>query len=135
MRTTNEEGPARRARVLLVDDEESILYAMREYLEAHGYEVDCAREKREAEALLAGVRYGAVILDLQLSVPDGAEGLDMIRAIRERWPSSRVMVLTAHGSPDIEREARRRGASAFMAKPVPMREVAKALSGILTGCA
>ena len=40
-------------RILLVDDEQAILFAMRDYFTAYGYEVDCSREVEEAEALLA----------------------------------------------------------------------------------
>ena len=54
-------------RLLVIDDEDSIRFAMKEYFEVHGYRVDCAREAEEAEALLAHLRYDVVIADLQLS--------------------------------------------------------------------
>ena len=58
-----------------MDDEEPILFAMREYFTTKGYAVDCARETSEAEALVAENDYSLAILDLRLSGTHGAEGL------------------------------------------------------------
>jgi DNA-binding response OmpR family regulator len=51
--------------MLIVDDERVILGAMQEYFAAHGYKVDCARDKREAETLLAERTYLVLITDLR----------------------------------------------------------------------
>jgi DNA-binding response OmpR family regulator len=118
-------------RILIVDDEEPILFAMREYFATKGYEVDCARETSEAEALLSANRYDLAILDLRLSGTPGAEGLDVIEAVRALSPQTRIILLTAYGSREIEAEARRRGADAFLHKPKPLAEVAKIASGLM----
>jgi len=112
-------------RLLLIDDEEPILFALREYFTAYGYEVDCAREMEEAEALLANVPYAAVIADLRLTGSHGAEGLEIIGYVRERCPWTRIILLTAYGSPEVEAEARRRGVDSFLHKPKPLPEVAQ----------
>jgi DNA-binding response OmpR family regulator len=112
-------------RLLIIDDEEPILFALREYFTAYGYEVDCARELEEAEALLANVPYAAVIADLRLTGSHGAEGLEIIGYVRERCPWTRIILLTAYGSPEVEAEARRRGVDSFLHKPKPLPEVAQ----------
>jgi len=112
-------------RLLLIDDEEPILFALREYFNAYGYDVDCAREMEEAEALLANVPYAAVIADLRLTGSHGAEGLEIIGYVRERCPWTRIIILTAYGSPEVEAEARRRGVDSFLHKPKPLPEVAQ----------
>ena len=104
---------------------------MREYFATKGYEVDCARETQEAEALLDAHRYSLAILDLRLSGTPGAEGLDVIESVRTRSPLTRIILLTAYGSVEIEAEARRRGADAFLHKPKPLSEVAKIASGLM----
>ena len=104
---------------------------MREYFATMGYEVDCARETQEAEALLAENRYDLAILDLRLSGTSGAEGLDVIESVRALSPQTRIILLTAYGSREIEAEARRRGADAFLHKPKPLAEVAKIASGLM----
>lgn len=118
-------------RLLVVDDEESILFAMREYFTTMGYEVDCARELEEAQALLATKPYSLVIADLRLTGSHHIEGLDIVALVKHQYPSIRIVVLTAHGSLEIEREARQRGADAFLHKPRPLADVAQVIRQLL----
>ncbi len=112
-------------KILIVDDEDPIRFAMREYFRRQGYKVDCAQEKEEAEALLAHKCYSVAIVDLCLSGVDGTEGLELVRFIRERCPRTKVVVLTAYGSAEIVIEAAKRGADTFLHKPMPLFEVEK----------
>jgi DNA-binding response OmpR family regulator len=116
---------------LVVDDEEPILFALQEYFTSYGFHVDCARELEEAEALLSTVVYALVIADLRLTGIYGVEGLQLIGFVRERCPGTRVILLTAYGSPEIEREARRLGVDAFIYKPKPLPELAQVVYGLL----
>jgi DNA-binding NtrC family response regulator len=125
-------GP-RTERLLIVDDEVAILSATRTYLASLGYRADCAREREEAEALLATSRYDLVLLDMRMTGAHGREGLELLSYIQERCPWTRPVVVTAYGSAELEREARRRGAVAFLEKPVPMAEVARVASLLLGG--
>lgn len=101
-------------RLLVVDDEEAICFSMSEYFSLHGYKVDTAREMDEAEKLLGSSEYKVVIQDLRLSLTNNSDGLEMIRMIREHNPQTRIIVLTAYGSAEVEDEARRSGADAFL---------------------
>jgi DNA-binding NtrC family response regulator len=118
-------------RILLVDDEESILFAMREYFATFGYQLDCACELEEAEALVVKHRYDLVVADLRLTGIYGAEGLELVGLIRERSPRTHVILLTAYGSPEIEMEARRLGVASFLHKPKPLPDVAQIVFGLL----
>src|SRR5215510_1701538 len=97
-------------RLLVVDDEESICFSMREYFSLHGFKVDTAREMEEAEKLIEGTEYKVVIQDLRLGTNRNPDGLDMIKLIRDQNPQTRIVVLTAYGSVEMEDEARRCGA-------------------------
>jgi CheY-like chemotaxis protein len=119
------------AHILVVDDEVPILFAMREYFTPLGYRVDCAREREEAEALLAHTHYQVVIADLRLSGINSNEGLEILGFIQQRTTNTRIVVLTAYGSPQLEMEARRRGADAFLHKPKPLSEVAEVVARLL----
>jgi DNA-binding response OmpR family regulator len=119
--------------ILIVDDEEAILFAMREYFTTLGYRVDCAQELEEAKRLLAQVQYALAILDLRLIGSHGTEGLELVEYARQRYPSTRVIILTAYGSPETKREALRRGADAFLHKRMSLPEVAKMVSDLLGG--
>lgn len=111
-------------RILIVDDQEAILFAMREYFEALSYVVDCAREPEEAYALLEENSYSLVVADLRLTGSHDVEGLEIVKTVRKRNPATRIIMLTAYGSPEIEDEAKRRGVNAFLHKPRPLPEVA-----------
>lgn len=112
-------------RLLVVDDEEPILFAISEYFEPLGYQVDCARELEEAEALLTQVRYALLIADLRLSGIHSNEGLELVRFARERSPWTRIIVLTGYGGTEMEAEALEHGVDAFLHKPRPLSELAE----------
>jgi len=118
-------------RILVVDDEETILFAFREHFEPLGYEIDCAQELEEAEALLSHVRYGLLIADLRLTGSQSSEGLELIRYARERSPWTRIVVLTGSGSEAMKSEAMDRGVDAFLEKPRPLGELAALAANLL----
>jgi two-component system response regulator (stage 0 sporulation protein F) len=118
-------------RLLIVDDEEPILAAMQEYFRTFGYEVDCAHELEEAEALLSKVSYSLVVADLRLTGIYGVEGLELVGYVRQRCPNTRMILLTAYGTPEIEKEARRLGVDAFLYKPKPLPELAQIVFALL----
>ena len=118
-------------RLLVVDDEEAICFSMSEYFSLHGYKVDTASEMEEAEKLLGSSEYKVVIQDLRLSLTNNSDGLEMIRTIREHNPQTRIVVLTAYGSAEVEDEARRCGADAFLRKPKPLSQVAQVVQGLI----
>lgn len=118
-------------RILLVDDVPSILFAMKMYLMAEGYEVNCAQDIEEAKSLAAKNAYSAVISDLRLTGTDNMEGLDLIDFVRGQQLPAKIIILTAYGFPEIEREAIERGADAFLRKPKPLPELARVVSELL----
>jgi len=118
-------------RLLIVDDEESICFSMSEYFSLQGYKVDTACEVEEAEKLLGTTNYKVVIQDLRLTMTNNHDGLDIIRLVKEHNPQTRIVVLTAYGSAEIEDEARRCGADAFLRKPKPLSQVAQVVQGLI----
>lgn len=112
-----------KTQLLVIDDEEPIRYAIRQYFVARGYAVDCAQELEEAEALINARHYDIVITDLRLTGIHGAEGLDLVDYVRERG-DAKVILLTAYGTSEIERAALARGATAFLHKPTPLSAIA-----------
>jgi DNA-binding response OmpR family regulator len=121
-------------RILIVDDEDAILFAMRDYFTVRGYEVDAARDVAEAVACLDTSTYTAVIADLCLSGMPGAEGLDVAEHARRAASGTPVILFTAYGSPEIESEARRRGVLAVLKKPQPLVEVERLITVRLPEC-
>lgn len=120
-----------RGRLLLVDDEDAVLFAMDAYFRAVGYEADTAGSVEQARELLESASYDAVVVDLRLSVTQDVNGLDVARDAVGRQPRPRVVVLTAFGSADIQEQARRLGVDAFLQKPMPLPQIAEVLGRLL----
>jgi two-component system KDP operon response regulator KdpE len=106
-------------RVLVVDDEQQILRALRTSLRAVGYEVDTADTAEGALAAAAMRPPDAVILDLVL--PDGS-GTDVARELRT-WSSAPVIVLSAVGDESEKVSALDAGADDYVTKPVGLDEL------------
>ena len=121
----------RSGRLLIVDDEAAIRFALSEYFRGNGWTVDSAAEKEEAEALLACMEYAVVIADLRLTGFSGVEGLDIIQLSRHLRPETRVVLLTGNGTPELEAEARRRGADAFLHKPLPLARLEAVIASLV----
>jgi DNA-binding NtrC family response regulator len=118
-------------RLLIVDDEEAICFSMSEYFSLHGFRVDTARELDEVEKLIGTTDYRVIIQDLCLSATRDSDGLDIIRMVRGQSPQAKIIVLTAYGSVEMEYEAKRCGADAFLRKPKPLSQVAQVVQGLL----
>jgi DNA-binding NtrC family response regulator len=119
------------ARLLIVDDEAAILFAMGDYLSRSGYAVDRARGREEAGRLLSAARYDLVIADLRLGVAEPLGGLEVLREARERQPQARMILLTAYGCAEVEGELARIGAGRLLSKPQPLARIAEEVAELL----
>ena len=117
-------------RMMIVDDEEPIVFSVHDYFTEHGWEVDCARELEEAQALAKANDYDVVITDLHLTGIDGGEGLELVRYLRALGTSI-VIVFTACGTAQSERVALELGAHAFVQKTTPISEIAQLVARLI----
>ena len=126
-------SPAERGsgNLLVVDDEESICFSMREYFSQQGFNVDTARETEEAEGLIKATNYKVIIQDLRLGLTRHPDGIDIIKLVHKRNPDTRIVVLTSYGSQEVEEEARLAGADAFLRKPKPLSQVAQVVQSLI----
>jgi DNA-binding NtrC family response regulator len=121
-------------RILVVDDQPSILFSMKDYLEQVGHTVDCARSAAEALGLLAASPYSVVIADLRLTASHPSAGLDLLVHVRVRSPQTRTILLTAYGTLDTEREARTIGIDAQLSKSLDLSEIADVVGRLARSC-
>jgi DNA-binding response OmpR family regulator len=112
--------PPEPPRILVVDDERFFREAIRELLEGDGLPVVLAQDAAEALEAAADPRVGVLVLDIQL--PDQS-GLEVLRAVRERRPEVRVVMLSAHTDQEYVLEALRLGACDYLAKPLHEEEL------------
>ena len=118
-------------KILVVDDRVTLCFAMREYFKQYGYQVECAHNEGDATAILNTSRYPVVIADLDLSGTHNLDGFKVIKIVQEQFPETRIIVLTAYGSAEVESAARDCGVSAFLHKPKPLSEVARIVFELL----
>ena len=103
-------------RVLVVDDDAVQVETLRGVLRRAGYDVQAANGAEGAlREFDAGKLPDLVVTDLRMA---GADGLDLLRALKQRDPLVEVIVLTAYGSVEKAVEAVRAGAYDFLLKPI-----------------
>jgi len=104
----------RKARILVVDDQEEVRRFFAMVLSPQGFEVTAAADGLEALARLERHRPDLIFLDL---VMPGMDGIDTLRRIKERDPAAKVVIFTAYASVETARQAMALGASEYLAKP------------------
>lgn len=109
-----------RIRLLVVEDEPSTVFAMREFFGQAGYEVDSASELEGAAALLEAHVYEAVITDLHLTKLRQGEGMLVASHARRRNPQACIVMLTGYGNEATEERAQRCGVDMYQTKPVAL---------------
>ncbi|MEO5616345.1 MAG: sigma-54 dependent transcriptional regulator [Candidatus Eisenbacteria bacterium] len=115
-------------RLLIVDDEESFRKLTARELERSGFSVQAAGTLVEAREALASNSFHVVLLDVRM--PDGS-GLDLLPEIRESFPSTDVIMLTAYGSVQEAIRAMKQGAHDFLTKPCKFAELEAVLEKVL----
>jgi two-component system, response regulator, stage 0 sporulation protein F len=118
--------------MLVIDDDESIVFALESYFASDGWTVNSARRLDSALDLLSTGCYTLVLTDLRLGGCQETEGLEIARSAARLRPATHVILLTAFGTPEIEDEARRIGVDAFLHKPLPLSEIAQVARRIIT---
>ena len=107
-------------RVLVVEDDESVLVTTRAVLELDGYHVQSATSLADAMRLVDHGVYDAVLTDLRL---DGFDGLEILRRLRRRAPDTAGIVLTGFASLESAVDALRQGAYDYLVKPCDVLEL------------
>jgi DNA-binding response OmpR family regulator len=107
-------------RILVIDDEVAVNNNIRKILVKKGFDVDQAVTKDEALEKIQARTYPLVLLDLR--VP-GVKGLELLKALRDQNPESKVIIITGYASIETAVEAARLGAIDYLAKPFTPDEI------------
>ena len=105
------------ARILVVDDDESIRKVLATILEEKGYIVDTAEKGKEAIEKSNANFYNLALIDIRL--PD-MEGTKLLTAMRETTPKMVKIIITGYPSLENAIEAVNKGADAYILKPFNM---------------
>lgn len=117
-------------RVLIVDDEPSIVLSLQFLLSREGYEVAVARDGESALAQAALAPPDLVVLDLMLP---GMDGYEVCRRLRESpaTAKTRIVVVTARGREAERVRGLEEGADAYVTKPFSTRELIATVASFL----
>jgi two-component system, NtrC family, nitrogen regulation response regulator NtrX len=116
------------ARILIVDDEESIRAILRQLFEYEGHLVEEAGSGADALDRVAEQRPDVVFLDVKMP---GMDGLDALEALQVKAPGLQVIMISGHGTIDTAVEATRRGAYDFLEKPLDTDRLLVTLRNVL----
>lgn len=115
-------------RILLVDDEETIRYVLKEALVSEGYKVDVARDAFQALERFKMASYDLIITDIKMR---GMDGIQLIREIKKSDSNLKIIIITAYGSLETVKEAAKLGVVEMISKPFKIREIKDVLVRML----
>ncbi|HUT56204.1 MAG TPA: sigma-54 dependent transcriptional regulator [bacterium] len=106
--------------VLLIDDEESIRTTLAGVLSDEGFRVLTAADGAAGLALAEEKFPDLVLLDIWMP---GMDGIDVLKALKERWPELPVVMISGHGTVETAVKATKLGAFDFIEKPLSIEKV------------
>ena len=109
-------------KILIVDDDKTILTSFSEILQSKGYSIETAESGTEAISKTDKDYFNLVLLDIKL--PD-MEGIDLLNSIRETNPRMMKIVVSGYASLENSVAALNRGADAYLIKPVDPEELVR----------
>ncbi|MGO9019527.1 MAG: response regulator [Syntrophobacteraceae bacterium] len=101
-------------RILIVDDDDELLFIIGEYLDSSGIEFHLAQNAAQARKYLSHCKYDMVISDLQMP---GESGLDLYRSVSIRYPGLAFILMSGNLDTRVRREAMSMGICNFVEKP------------------
>lgn len=116
-------------RVLVVDDEENLNWSLLTSLRKDGYQADGALTGEEAQRRLRTEHYDCVISDVKMP---GMDGFELLQWLRRHHPQTRIIMMTAFGSPTARQEAMQNGVIAYLEKPFDLRTLKEHLRRLAT---
>jgi DNA-binding response OmpR family regulator len=117
-------------RILLVDDEPSILLSLEFLMEQEGYDVQTATDGDEALQAMSEKLPDLILLDIMMPKRDGFEVCQTIRANPE-WKETKIILLTAKGREVDQEKGLALGADDYVTKPFATQELVKKVKMVL----
>jgi DNA-binding NtrC family response regulator len=116
-------------KILIVDDEQSILLSLSYALRTDGVEVIACGQIELAEEALENSHFDLVITDIRMSGVAGIDGLELLSYVKNLYRTE-VIVMTGYGTEEIESEAYARGALHYFEKPIDIPGLLKTVAAI-----
>jgi DNA-binding response OmpR family regulator len=111
-------------RILVVDDEPSILKFLVRVLEREGYTVYAAANGEEALRVLNHIKIDLLLSDIKMQ---GVDGVQLLKEAQQNWPDLAIILLTGHATIDSAVAAVRHGAVDYLIKPIKNEAILQAV--------
>jgi two-component system, NtrC family, response regulator HydG len=118
------------AHILIIDDHDSVREGLELLLRRRGHRTSAADSGARGMELLEESGADLVITDLKMA---GMNGMEVLKAVRERYPDTEVLVITAYGTIEKAVEAMKLGATDFLTKPFSSEEFAVKVDRLVSG--
>ena len=115
--------------ILVVDDNEVVRHSFLRSLMGVHCKVEAALDGEQALRAMEQQAFDVVLLDLRMP---GMDGMEVLRAIKDKWPETEVVVITGYPCVETAKEAVRLGAHNYLAKPVGPVDVINAANDAVT---
>jgi CheY-like chemotaxis protein len=119
-----------RTKIMVVDDEKQICENVAKILKKNNYEIETATSADEAMKKMAGESFSLLISDIVMPEKNGLELLNMVK---NQWPTTKAVMMTAYASTDTAMKAIRLGALDYVPKPFTPNELRKTVEAALEG--
>ncbi|MCX7816618.1 MAG: sigma-54 dependent transcriptional regulator [Syntrophales bacterium] len=109
-----------KGKILIVDDEDTMRFALADALTSSGYEVETAKDGEEAVRIFSKDSFSVVISDVRMP---RMNGMDVLKHIKQISPETPVILITAYGTVKSAVEAIKEGAADYLTKPFNIEEL------------
>ncbi len=120
----HEEVPATLPEILVIDDEVVVGNSIRKILKPRGYHVEHAETPHAAMKVLSERPVDMILLDIRIP---GVKGLDLLKSIREEYPTIPVIMITGYATVETAVESIKLGATEYVPKPFTPDEIHQAV--------
>jgi DNA-binding NtrC family response regulator len=108
------------SRIMVIDDEKIVGDMAKLSLEQEGYSVETFLNAEPALKRLETEKFDVVVTDYKMK---GIDGMEVLRTVKDRYPKTQVIMITAFANLDAAIEALRRDVHDFFPKPVKIKEL------------
>ena len=113
---------------MLVDDEETLRWALHEALSEEGFDIENTSDSMKALEFTRKTKYDLVISDLKMPIMGG---LQLISEIKKQNPDTKAIIITAYGSAEAVIEAMHLGVLDFITKPFKIEHIKRVINKVL----
>jgi two-component system NtrC family response regulator/two-component system response regulator AtoC len=117
-----------KTKVLVVDDEEDLVYTLAERLEFRGMVADAAINGTEAIKKMEKNKYDVTIIDMKMP---GLNGIELLNIARHLQPSTKIILVTGHGTVEEGTKSKALGATDYLVKPIKINQLIEKINSAI----